>query len=175
MPVKKTIAIIDAMEKRGAEIANKLSPGDYRLLLFSNYKTRLTQLLRQLKKNSLNTDADIMDCAKDGCWEADIIILDIIPDTEKDVADKIKEVATQKIVLSISNNEKGNLFPFKTAQQLQSLLPFSKVVAAYNNPQSGETFIAGDDDESVETVSTILKTAGYRIVAGDSLSTIKSL
>jgi 8-hydroxy-5-deazaflavin:NADPH oxidoreductase len=175
MPVRKTIAIIDATGKRGAEIANKLSPNDYRLLLFSNDKKRLTQLLKQLKKNSVNTDADIMDCAKDGCWEADMIILDILPDAEKDVAEKIKEVATQKIVLSISNNEKGNLFPFKTAQELQSLLPFSKMVAAFNNTQSGETFIAGDDDEAVETVSTMLKTAGYRIVAAESLSSIKSL
>jgi 8-hydroxy-5-deazaflavin:NADPH oxidoreductase len=58
---------------------------------------------------------------------------------------------------------------------LQSLLPFSKMVAAFNNTQSGETFIAGDDDEAVETVSTMLKTAGYRIVAAESLSSIKSL
>lgn len=174
MPVRKTIAIIDATGKRGAEIATKLSPGDYRLLLFSNDKTRLTQLLRQLKKNSVNTDAGIMDCAKDGCWEADMIILDIAPGTEKDVAEKIREVSTQKIVLNISN-EKGNLFPFKTAQQLQSLLPFSKMVAVFNDPESDEAFIAGDDDEAVEVVSAILKTAGYRVVAGESLSSIKAL
>ncbi|WP_204308166.1 hypothetical protein, partial [Klebsiella aerogenes] len=86
----------------------------------------------------------------------------------------MKEVITQKLVLCISEDQNGNYFPFSEAQELQQLLPFSKVVAAFNNGQSAEMLLAGDDKESVRQVALIVESAGYLPILAESLSTIKT-
>lgn len=174
MAVKKTIAIVGATEKNGTALIYKLAQGNYRLLLISNDPDQLDQTANQLKEVFRSTEMEAIDCLKDGCWEADIIFLAIPYQEIKDVVGKIKEVATQKIVVCISDNT-GDRFPFPLAQQLQHLLPYSKIVTAFKNINSAEAFIAGDDSEAVATISGILKMAGYQPITADSLSSIKML
>jgi len=152
--VKKTIAIIGAGVEIGAAIVDKLSAGNYRLLLVSNEINELSQIVQNIKQNNLNPEVETVDCAKEGCWEADIIVLAIPYHTLKKVIEKINEVATQKIVLFISNNE-DEIKPW----ELQRLLPYSRVVAAFCNPYTFETFITSDDKEASETISKMISTA----------------
>ena len=107
--MKKTIAIIGAGVEIGAAIADKLSEGNYRLLLVSNEINHKSQIVQNIKQNNLNAEVEIVDCAKEGCWEADIIVLAIPYHELKEVIEKINEVVTQKIVLIISN-ENERLF-----------------------------------------------------------------
>ena len=66
------------------------------------------------------------------------------------------------------------------AEELQKLLPYSKVIKAFNttfaanfaspviNGQQVDAFIAGNNKEALDTVSTMVKTAGFNpIVSGD--------
>ena len=66
------------------------------------------------------------------------------------------------------------------AEELQKLLPDSKVVKAFNTTFAGDfaqpvidgkqvdAFIAGNDETSVRTVAELVKTAGFNpIIAGD--------
>ena len=142
--MKKTIAIIGGGVDIGAAIADKLSEGNYRLLLVSKAINHKSQIIQNIKQNNLNAEVEIADCAKEGCWEADIIILAIPFHELKEVIEKINEVVTQKIVLIISN-ENERLFSFNKAQELQQLLPYSKIVTALYNPYSFEPFIISDD------------------------------
>jgi NADPH-dependent F420 reductase len=193
MNTKQTIAIIGATGKMGSAIAASLAKGNYRLLLKGNDAARLDGLVKQVTGANSNADVEAMACPKDASWEADIIILAIPYKAEKEVAEKIKEVANQKVVISISNplNEAfdGLVTDPSTsaAEELQKLLPHSKVVKAFNtsfaadfsSPVIGskqvDGFIAGNDEDALQTVSELVATAGFNpIVAGD-LTTSRTL
>jgi len=142
--VKKTITIIGAGVEIGAAIAHKLSAGNYRLLVVSNEINHKSQIVQDIKQNNQNAEVEIVDCAKERCWEADIIVLAIPFHELKEVIEKINEVVTQKIVLFISNKNES-LFSSNKAQELQQLLPYSKIVTALCNPYSLEPLIISDD------------------------------
>ena len=193
MATKKTIAIIGATGNMGSAIAKSLAKGNYRLLFFAHKQQKVQQLINEIKSAHPNADIDSMDCFFDASWEADIIIPAVNYKVEKEVAERIKDVATQKIVISISNplNEQngGLLTPADSsaAEELQDYLPNSKVVKAFNtvfardfsqpviDGKQADVLIAGNDDDSLETVSELVAEAGFNpIIAGD-LSTSRTL
>lgn len=143
--MKKTIAVIGSETETGAAIADKLSDNSYRLLLVQNEIDHKSQIAKNIQQKNLRAEIEIVDCAKEGCWEADIIILAIPFRELKEIAEKINEVVTQKTVVIISD-EKESPFSFNKAQKLQQLLPYSKIVAALYNPCSPESFIINDKE-----------------------------
>ena len=186
MQTKQTIAIIGAAGNMGSAIAKSLAKGNYRLLLFTENKNKLKELEKEIKAVHKNADVEPIGCSYTASWEADIIIVAVPYTAEKQVADKIREVANQKIVISIANplNETydGLLTAPDTsaAEELQKLLPNSKVVKAFNTTfaadfsqpiidgKQTDAFIAGNDAYALETVSDLVKTAGFNpIIAGD--------
>jgi hypothetical protein len=116
--------------------------------LLSKYANQFIELLTEIESRHPNVELDLIDCMKDGCWEADIIILDIPYDEETEVAALIKEVSTQKIVVSFSENENS---------ELQNLLKYSKVVTAINIINSSCISLSGKYQDAIEEVSNILK------------------
>lgn len=150
MALKKTIAIIASTNEKATAIVNKITLKNYRLLLLSKYANQFDQLAGQLQSWQPGAEFEIIDCMKDGCWEADIIVLDIPYHEEKAVAQLIKEVATQKIVVSFSENKNQ----FKN-QELENLLKYSKIVKALNTDAS--YILYGKDPNIVLEVSDILK------------------
>jgi len=152
--VKKTVAIIGATEESGAAIVNKFTGSSYRLLLVEDEINQLSQIARSIKRNHLHAEVEIVDCAKEGCWQADIIVLAISFHAIKKVIEKISEVATQKIVLFISNE-----YDESNTTELQHLLPHSRIVTALFDSHSGETFIESNDEEASKTISKMINTA----------------
>ena len=186
MATKKTIAIIGASGNMGSAIAKSLAKGNYRLLLFANHQEKVQQLINEIKEVNPFADVDCMGCPFDASWEADIIIPAVHYKVEEEVAQKIKQVATQKIVVSISNPLNETYDGLVTspdtsaAEQLQNLLPDSKVVKAFNTVFAGDflqpviddkqadVFIAGNENEAIGTVSEMVRVAGFNpIIAGD--------
>ena len=186
MQTKQTIAIIGATGNMGSAIAKSLAKGNYRLLLFGKDGTQLSKLEKEIKQVQGNADAETIDCSYTAGWEADIIISALPYAAEKEMADKIREVANQKIVISIANPLNETYDGLVTepdtsaAEQLQKLLPYSKVVKAFNTTFAADfsqpvidgkqvdAFIAGNDTEAMDTVSELVKTAGFNpIIAGD--------
>lgn len=186
MQTKQTIAIIGATGNMGSAIAKSLANGNYRLLLFTDNKNKLKKLEKEIKAVYAEADVETITCSYTASWEADIIIAAVPYAAEKEVADKIREVANQKIVISIANplNETydGLLTSPDTsaAEELQKLLPNSKVVKAFNTTfaadfsqpviagKQADAFIAGNDEDALNTVSDLVKTAGFNpIIAGD--------
>jgi predicted dinucleotide-binding enzyme len=154
MSVKKTIAIVGATENKGAEFANKLAGDDYRLLLISNDSQKLSHLSESIVTNKPEAEVDTLECVKDGCWEADVILLSVSPSEEKAVAGTIKEVATQKIVVMVSDER--NL-----SEDLQHILPYSKLVKISFGFYPGEITISGNDEGANDEISAIFNQAGY--------------
>ena len=186
MNTKQTIAVIGASGNMGSAISKSLSKGNYRLLLFSNEKEKTEALINEIKNSHAAADLEALECPTDASWEADVIILAVPFQAEKELAEKIREVANQKIVISIDNplNEayEGLVTSPGTsaAEELQKLLPNAKVVKAFNTTFAADfitpvidgkqvdSFIAGNDEEALQTIFELVTTAGFNpIVAGD--------
>lgn len=186
MKTKQTIAVIGATGNMGSAISKSLSKGNYRLLLCATDQNKVRALAEQIKAEYVSVDVEEMDCKVQATWEADIIILAVPFEAEKEVAEKIKEMANQKIVISITNplnsTYNGLVTPPDTsaAEELQKLLPNSKVIKAFNTTfvadfstpvidgKQADAFIAGNDEEALEIVAELVSTAGFNpIIAGD--------
>ncbi len=187
MATIKTIAIVGATGNMGSAIAKSLSKkGNYRLLLMSNEQDKLVDLKTQIEKSSKSNEVFAISCAREASWESDIIIVATPYEAEKEVAEKIREVATGKIVISISNplnsayNELVTSADTSAAEELQKLLPNSKVVKAFNTTFAADfatlviaekqvdSFVVGNDQEAVEIIAELVKTVGFNpIVAGE--------
>ena len=193
MNTKQTIAVIGATGSMGSAISQSLSKGNYRLLLCANEQDKVQALAQQIKSENASADVDVIDCKTQASWEADIIIAAVPYEAEKEVAEKIKEMANQKIVISIANPLNSTYNGLVTApdtsaaEELQKMLPNSKVIKAFNTTfaadfstpvidgKQADAFIAGNDEEALQTVSELVATAGFNpIVAGD-LSVSKTL
>lgn len=194
MATIKTIAIVGATGNMGSAIAKSLSKqGKYRLLLMSKEQGKLVQLKSQIEKSSKSTEVFAISCAREASWEADIIIVATPYEAEKEVAEKILEVATGKIVISISNplnssyNELVTSANTSAAEELQKLLPNSKVVKTFNtifaadflspiiDGKTADAFIAGNNGDAVETVSEIVKAVGLNPIVTGDLSVSRTL
>ncbi len=191
MPTKKTIAIIGASGNMGSAIAKSLSNGNYRLLLFGNHQEKVKQLITEIKSVNPFSDVESMGCPFDASWEADIIIPAVQYEAESDVAEKIREVATQKIVVSISNpindRHNGSGEVKSAAEELQNNLPDSKIVKAFNtvfakdflqpviDERQLDVFIAGDDEEALNIVSELVDEAGFNPIIAGGLATSRIL
>jgi NADPH-dependent F420 reductase len=186
MKTKQTIVVIGATGNMGSAISRNLSKGNYRLLLCANDQEKVRALVKEVKGSNASADIEGIECTMNASWEADIIILAVPYQAEKKIVKKIKEVANQKIVISIANplNETYNGLvtapDSSAAEELQKLLPNSKVVKAFNTTFAADfttpvidgkqvdSFIAGNDEEALQTVSELVTTAGFNpIVAGD--------
>ena len=188
MYTKQTIAIIGATGSMGSAIAKSLAKGNYRLLLKSGNEEKLASLVTEIQAQNPVAEVEAMACPKDASWEADIIIPAVPYQAQKEVAEKIKEVANQKIVISIANPLNETYDGLVTApdtsaaEELQKLLPHSKVIKAFNTTfaadfatpvidgKQADAFIAGNDEEAVQTVAELVSTAGFNPLVAGNLS-----
>jgi 8-hydroxy-5-deazaflavin:NADPH oxidoreductase len=193
MRTKQTIAVIGANRNMGSDISRSLSRGNYKLLLFANEPDQLKDLVQEIVSTNASADVEAIDCSVNASWEADIIILDIPNHTEKSIAEKIREVANQKIIISLSNSlhDTDNSITIvkdtSAAEKLQHFLPNSKVVKVFNTSfahgiSSKSTddkkivdLIAGNDTEALETVFGLLSIAGYNPVIAGRLTASRTL
>ena len=148
MAVKKTIAIVGATEKEGIRIANQFACMPYRFLFISNKIIELEEITNNILEKNPDAEIEILECVKEGCWEADIIILAVPAEQNQKVAGLIKEVATQKIVVEISDKEKD-------VNELRTILPYSKLVRVSGNFQLKEMVIDGEDNTVNEEIKEI--------------------
>jgi len=186
MALRQTIAIIGADQRMGAEIAKSLSKINHRLILMGKDEEALDALKSNMIETGAKAEIESNGCAKEASWEADVIIMATSYDLEKEIIEKIKEVAIGKVVISISNlsirDYKATIASPGTsaAEELQKLLLYSKVIKTFNTVFAkdfmkstiingeGEIFIAGNNSDALEVVSKLILSAGFiPIVVGD--------
>ncbi len=186
MQSNKTIAIIGATGRMGSGISRCLSKSRNRLILCSGDGNKVQALIGEIKEDVPFADLEGRICSVDASWEADIIILALPVEAEKEVAGKIREVANQKIVISIANPLNASYhYPagspdMSIAEELQELLPHSKVIKVFNTTFSADfltpgidgeqvdAFIAGNDEKALKAAGELISNAGFNaIVVGD--------
>ena len=177
----------------GKAISKALSKGNDRLLLFSKEEEQLNVLGNDIRKQYPAADFETIQCAYEASWEADIIILAVPYEAEAEIAEKIKQVASQKIVISISNPLNATYDGLVTAagtsaaEELQKLLPDSKVIKAFNTTYAADfmqpvidgkqvdAFVAGNHEAATQTVLELVRTAGFNPVNAGKLSVSRTL
>jgi NADPH-dependent F420 reductase len=186
MNTKQVVAVIGASGNMGSALARSLSKGNYRILLRSSKTDAIQSLLNEIKNNRFSADVEVVDDDIEVCWEADVIILAVPYAVEKRVAERIRSVVNQKVIISISNPLNDHCDGLLTrpgisaAEELQRQLPNAKVLKAFNTvfasdfdqpviqEQRLDCFLAGDDEDALEVVYDLVKAAGFNpVIAGD--------
>ena len=193
MQTKQIIAIIGATGNIGSAISKSLSKGRYRLLLYANEEEKMKLLVDTIKTNNPSADVECMNCAVNASWEADIIISAVPGEEEKEVAERIREVANQKIVISVGTvlrqpyDYLDNLTTNSAAEELQQLLPNSKVIKTFSvkfapgyvtqvkGVRLEDALIAGNDREALQTVIELVIYAGLNPIMAGELSVSRKL
>jgi 8-hydroxy-5-deazaflavin:NADPH oxidoreductase len=178
MAIKKTIAIIGAAGKMGRALAKSLAKGPFRLLLFDRNPKKLGLLARKIKTATGNPDLESSHCPVEASWEADIIIPAVPYAAQHEVVEEIKNVITQKIVISLfcqhENSHDQKLTAHGMADALQTALPHAKIVEAFTTVSANDfkansgkeltVLIAGKDEGACETVAELVRVAGFHPV-----------
>ncbi len=159
MLLVQTIAIIGATEESGISLAKQLAER-FSVLLFDEETEKLLILHDQMCRNTAVVNVELMNCARDASWEADVIIVLGYCCTNIEIANTIQKVATGKIVILIAEEDKpiSTLSLFGT---LQPLLPHSKLARVSrkktknNDELSKEICIETIDSEVREAVGHI--------------------
>lgn len=169
----------------GSALAKTLSKGNYKILLYSSKTNKADCLINEIKSKHPSADIEAVDDYVEAGWEADAVILAVPYAAEKTVAENIRSVVNQKIIISVSNPLKDHYDGLLThsssaAEELQKQLPNAKVIKAFStvfandfyqpvvHGQKLDCFIAGNDEDALELVYDFVKTAGFNaVIAGD--------
>ena len=191
--MNKTVAIIGANGKAGSTIASGLAAANYRVLLTDEIEkhpylyVKLLILQYRIRLKSSRVDVEMVLSEREASWEADIVILAVPFAAQPEIALKIKDVVTGKIVVTmidVQNKASENLATVPACTvvgELQQILPYSKIVKAFNplfnatlkKPQAArqiiDVFVAGDDKEAVSTVKQLARDTGFNPLSTDTL------
>ena len=193
MQAKQTVAVFGASGNMGSAITKSIAKGPYRLLLISNDAEKLQKLQADISKEFPGAEAEPIQTLINARWKADIFILAVPYSSEMEIVSEIMDLAEGKIVISIANPINKDLTGLVTqpdtsaAEELQKLLPKSKVVKAFNTTFAADfthpvidgkqvdSFIAGDDEQSLKTVSEMIKTVGFNPIVAGGLQVSRTL
>jgi hypothetical protein len=159
----RTIAVIGASEERNFPILKELSER-YHLLLFDDNQKALSQIHESLVAQNRHGVIEKMNCALNASWEADIIILSGFCVNDAAVVEKIKEVATAKIIIIMENDDD---FTKSINRQLSFdlIFPHSKIVEIINvatdDNSEKEFLLEGHNSKALETVAGIFDRCGF--------------
>lgn len=156
--VKKTMAILGDTREFSPVLMEVLIKQDLRLLFVSEDEAKNENVKKQLEPLKAIAEIEFISCEREGCWEADIILLNRPENISPALVEKIKEVATQKIVVIVSEDIKQPDNP-----ELEKLLPYSKIVEIVFDPQENEFSVSGKDAEAKANMQFIFESAGYQL------------
>lgn len=159
----KTIAVIGASDKRNFTVLKELSER-YQMLLFDKDPEALSEIYDSLLVNNRNGKIEKMACATNASWEADIIILSGFCINDEETVQRIKKVATAKIIIIMENDDE---FSRSISNQLSFdlVFPHSKIVEIINlnvdENAEKEFLLEGHDSYALDSVSAIFERMGF--------------
>lgn len=156
--VTKTIAILAEKGKISPELLRVLGKSNLRLLFVAENEENKNQLVERLQPLGLKAEIDFTSCGKEGCWEADKILLLRSAEPSEVFIDQIKEVATQKPVWVVSEETET-----KDQADLKRLLPNSKVIEIKFKKKKKEVSICGKDAEARDEIRQLFEASGYAV------------
>lgn len=150
-----SIALVGAESLPGETILKRLYAGGFRPSLIAGSEAGNTRL----EEVAANSGLEIMNCPREACWEADLILL-VVPGMNLDWAvERIKDVAVQKPVVCFKYAEK------EISVNLESSFAYSGLVFAdfdKANTDFSEVTLSGENLKQVEEMAEWLKNIGFK-------------
>jgi hypothetical protein len=161
MKVKETIAFIGEADETCAELIQKLASGNYPLVLVTKGKDHFEGLSKKILNDVPEADVETINCEREGCWEADIIVFNRLRADDLNLAEKIREVTNQKTLVCLLNKEDQLSTSEKEVKTFREALPNAQWVQVVFDPVAGRMYITGANDVSA-IVAHIFYQVGYR-------------
>ncbi|RRB02486.1 NAD(P)-binding domain-containing protein [Larkinella rosea] len=156
--MKPTIALLGIGDAE-KELASQLATCRYRLLLFDRETAKAQALVNRILRNTPSADIEVIDCQVNACWEADLIVVGESDQPVSELANRIRDVSTGKIVIRMSD-----FLNHTRSEDWQRELPNAKVVNVINSfsdEKPADVFVAGIHPNALNTVFDLFKTAGF--------------
>lgn len=160
MLVKETIAIIGSANKSCKELCNRLAIAHYPLVFVTKERASLALLAHQISTGIPHADISTVDCAKEGCWQADIVILCSFQEDYPELLQKIASVTTQKILVIFSEKKAAELCQ-ENFNTFRAALPNTAIVSLCSGSDSRTMQLIDCDDEAGVIITRILKELSY--------------
>ena len=149
MMVERTIAILGETGEFPQVLLEAFAKQNLRLLYVSENKEKNVAVQQQLENLKVLAEVEFLSCEREGCWEADIIAFSQPESISPALITKIKEVATQKIVLVVTGEKKlANFY---------ALFPYSKFVEVLINNTGKEISVSGNDNTAIAEVQELIE------------------
>ena len=162
MSNRRTFAVLGVSEIKSIFLAKQISKTNP-VLLFDNDAVVLNTVYSQILSEHPNANAEMMICPTNASWEADVIILSNAAASDSSLIEKIRNVATGKIVLFLENKKNTNISG-NSVEKWQHLFPYSKVVQSFESADNSNDsfFLNGNDKEAVKTILTLFTSIGLK-------------
>lgn len=147
---KNTIAILGAVQPAGKQIATGTCE-QYNLLLVDDNSKELELLQQQVYTQNPGAHAEIVACAGNASWEADIIVITAHTPDLLSLAKKIEAFSTRKTVVQV---KMGN----ERTASLDKLLPHAKLAVVQIEKEIA--LINGADEEALMTAAMLMDLCG---------------
>lgn len=157
MMVRKTIAVIGTVEGEALILLEALARQKLRLLVVSGQQEANLQAKEHLEMAGGAAEIEFISCEREGCWEADMIMVAPAAELTPSLLEKIRTVATQKPVIRISEDKT------QYEESLKDLLPHARVVELKVDPQARQICLSGQDPDASAAVKRIFENTGYDI------------
>ncbi len=151
MKTKETIAILGLKKGEATPFLDQLA-NTHRLLIVLTDLNDGGEVSEYLSQNAKH-EVELINCAKDGCWEADLIILWNPSQFQEYELLRLQAVATQKIILLVTAKEQEDIEP--------SLFPNSKIVKLVLNSETLEGNLYGTDVNAVSSINELINKIEY--------------
>lgn len=154
MMVERTIAILGDTGEFPLALMEAFAKQNLRLLYVSENEEKNVAVQQQLENLKVLAEVEFLSCEREGCWEADIIAFSQPESISPALVAKIKEVATQKIVLVVTREKRSANF--------DALFPYSKVVEVLVNSTGNGFAISGKDKTANAEVQELIESTTYK-------------
>ena len=157
-----TFAVLGVSEIKSIFLAKQIARTNS-VLLFDHDAVVLNTVYSQILSEHPNANTEIMICPTNASWEADVIILSNAAATDVNLIEKIRNVATGKIVLFLENKKNTNISG-NSVEKWQHLFPYSKVVQSFESADNSNDsfFLNGNDKEALKTILTLFTSIGLK-------------
>ena len=162
MSNRRTFAVLGVSETNSIFLAKQIAKTNP-VLLFDRDAVVLNTFYSLILSEYPNANAEMMICPTNASWEADIIILSNAAASDSNLTEKIRNVATGKIVLFLQN-KKNAITNGNSDENLQDLFPFSKVVQSFISMDEVEdsVLLRGNDEEALKTILMLFTSIGLK-------------
>ena len=121
MLVKETIAVV-GLGNKIPDFLKEVLEKDFYVLFVAEAEENRQILQTQLNNQTVSAEYELMDCAKNGCWEADTIFLFNLEKLNEALIAEMRKVSVQKLMIFVVNDfaglEKSPLALFPLSKQL---------------------------------------------------------